>query len=89
MSILPALKQIKTTLLSSAELTAFCHERFSKKLTIKRSYLDREEIGMDECPIILITRPNVSRENGLNRRSKGNHTARCIWVYQPDVLAMP
>ena len=71
MSILPALKQLKTTLLDDADLTAFCHTNFGKKLTIKRSFRDREEIGMDECPIILITRPSVERENGLNRVRTG------------------
>lgn len=86
MSILPALKQLKTTLLGDAALTSFCHTNFNKKLTIKRCYRDREEIGMDECPIILVTRPSVDRENGLNRRSRGIHTARLYFgFYQPDV----
>jgi len=85
MSILPALKQLKTTLLEDADLTAFCHANFGKKLTIKRSFRDREEIGMDECPIILITRPSVERESGLNRRSRGIHSARLYFgFYQPD-----
>lgn len=85
MSILPALKQLKTTLLDDVDLTAFCHTNFGTRLTIKRSFRDREEIGMDECPIILITRPSVERENGLNRRSRGSHSARLYFgFYQPD-----
>ena len=90
MAILPALKQIGTTLLADADLTAFCQQNFGKSLTVKRSYRDREEIGMDECPIVIITRPQVERENGLNRRSRGVHTARLYFgLYQHDVAGDP
>lgn len=88
MSILPAIANLKETLLNDAALSAFCSSRFRKTLTIKRGYRDREEIGMDECPVIIVTRPTVERENGLNRRSRGIHSLRLYFgFYQPGTDA--
>lgn len=81
MSINPAINNLKETLQNDSALAAFCHAQFGRQLTVKRGYRDREEIGMDECPIIIITRPSVDRENGLNRRSRGIHSLRLYFGF--------
>ncbi|WP_020675562.1 hypothetical protein [Geopsychrobacter electrodiphilus] len=90
MSILAAILDLKSTLESDSALDAFCQARFGKSITVKTSYRNREEISMGECPVVLMTRPRVTRENGLNRRARGNHTVRLYFgFYQADTAGDP
>jgi len=74
MSFVPTLADIKTTLENDAELQAYAQTKWGKPVKVRKVFRKRNEIGLDELPVILITRPSRNAEEALTRRKDNLHT---------------
>jgi hypothetical protein len=53
------LDDLTTALEGNAALLTYCNTRFGKAHVVKRMFKQRTEIGLEELPIILMTRPMI------------------------------
>lgn len=83
-SFTTVINNIVTTLQNDAALTLFCKTKWSRTLSIKKSYKKREEISIQDLPKILITRPNLEKSFLIGARD-GTHTVRLyVGFFQND-----
>lgn len=61
MSFVPVLQQIKASLEHDAALQLFCQVRFGKSPTVGIKFRKRQEIKLQDLPVLFITRPSRSR----------------------------
>lgn len=70
------LANLVAVLETDAPLVAFIDGSFDRPLTVKPGYRRRDEIGLDELPIIRVTRPRrVTQKNSI--RSGQEHFTTC------------
>jgi hypothetical protein len=69
------LDDLKSTLEGNTGLAAFCTAQFGKNHTVKRVFKKRTEISIDELPIVLITRPDVTPEKWRPTEREYTHNA--------------
>jgi hypothetical protein len=84
MSFVNTLTNVVTTLTNDTDLQAYALTTWGKNVTVKKGFRQRLEIGLDELPLIRVTRP----EDTPDTRS-GNiiimHKVRLYaGIYQPD-----
>ena len=71
------LTNLVTTLQTDTILAAFIDGTFARALTIKKGYRRRDEIGLDELPIIRVTRPRrVTQKNAIRMGQEHYTTVR-------------
>lgn len=61
MSFVTILRQIKNRLENDVDLQLFCQGSFGKNPTVGLKFRKRQEIKLQELPVIFITRPSRSR----------------------------
>jgi len=85
MSFTTVLDAIKATIETDSALLAIAAAKGWDPLTVKTTYKNRAEIALDELPIVMLSRPRVSRERSYGSLT-GTHTVRIYaGFYQPDV----
>lgn len=85
-SFTAVIDNLATTLTNSAALQAFCQAKWGKSVTVGKAFRQRTEIGLSDLPIILITRPAVTKLFRIGARD-GIHTVRLYaGIHQPDKL---
>ena len=57
MSFITSTNAIKVRLENNQALKEFCAANFSKQLKVLKAFKKKKEIGLDEFPLMLITRP--------------------------------
>ena len=62
-SFTDVIDNIKTVLEADTALQAFCQAKWGRALNTVSAYRKRMEIGMDELPLILVTRPQTRNKN--------------------------
>ena len=75
MSFNITLDNLKTTLEGDAAILSYCSTQFGKTHTVKRVFKKRTEISVDELPIMLITRPDVTPEKWRPTEREYTHNA--------------
>ena len=75
MGFVDALQALQSQLEDNTLLQAFCQAEWGKGLTVKIVYKDRVAIHTDDLPLILITRPKVSRTISTGAKD-GKHLVR-------------
>lgn len=88
-SFTTVIDNLALTILNNAALTTFCTAEWGKALTVVKAYRQRQEISLSDLPLLLITRPAVTKHFRVGARD-GTHTVRLYaGFYQPDkTLAM-
>ena len=60
-SFIPVIDNIVAVLEADSDISSFCFAQWKKGLTVKKVFRFRQEIGMDELPLVMITRPSVEK----------------------------
>lgn len=85
MTFITVIDNTVTTLQNDSALTAFCSEKWGKTLTVQKEFRQRTEISLNQCPIIIITRPSVERIWLVGGAKELRHTvALYCGFYQDD-----
>lgn len=74
-SFAATLQALQAALAGSSDLQAYCQAKWGKDLTAKIVYKERLAIHMAELPLIMITRPSISRSSSTGARD-GHHAVR-------------
>ena len=85
-SFTDVLDHLKSVLESDANLQSFCQASWGKNLAAQIVFKHRREIGMDQLPLILITRPQVRDRRGVRAQQEARHTVRLycgFWQKDP------
>lgn len=84
-SFVDVINNLVNTLQSDSTLDTFCREEWGKSLTIKKVFKKREEVGLTEFPLVMITRPQVSVEQENNIAYERKNTIRLyVGFHQPN-----
>jgi len=68
---------IVTTLAGDAPLNDFCKQAFSRRLKVVKQLTPREDVTIDNYPLIMITRPEVDNDNhSASARADIIHTVK-------------
>lgn len=78
--------KIKSLLELDSDLKSYCASKFGGSAIVKKAYKKRIEIGLDQLPVILITRPMIQQQQETNIPSyERTHTIRLYCgFHQPD-----
>lgn len=61
MSFIPALEKLRSLMETDASLVSYCTTTLGKVITGHRRFKLRTEVGMDELPVALITKPSSDK----------------------------
>jgi hypothetical protein len=84
MSFNTTLDDLKTNMEGNAALLSYCNTQFGKNHTVKRVFKRRTEVSLDELPIIMITRPEVTPGRWRPTERDYTHTVRLYCGFQCD-----
>lgn len=75
---------IVTTLENDSALATFCNTKWGKALTVKKIFQRRTEVGLNDLPLILVTRPSVDKEFLVGARDADNIVRLYAGFHQTD-----
>jgi hypothetical protein len=84
MSFNDTLDDLKTKLEENAGILSFCNTQFGKNITVKRVFKHRTEVSLDELPIIMITRPDITPGGWRPSERDYVHIARLYCGFHMD-----
>lgn len=70
------LTRVKTLIETDSDLSAFCNDKWGRAPTAAIRFRSRREIGFNELPLVLITRPQVTGRKRVRHGREGVHTVR-------------
>ncbi len=82
-SFVDVMNSLVTILQGDNVLTDFCLETWGKAPTVRKVYRKRTEINLDDLPIVLITRPVVTKKT-LTQARDSKHDVRFYCGFQED-----
>lgn len=88
-SFVDVINNIATTLQQDAALSSFCQSKWGRSLSVKKIFKERTEIGLNDLPSILITRPSTEKSFrilGFNIRDWSNTVRLYCGFHQQDKL---
>jgi len=83
-SFTDVIDNITTTLEDDTALQAFCADKWSRSLSAKAAWRKRVEIGLDELPVVLVTRPRTRNKNRHEIRDADHTVMLYCGFNQPD-----
>ena len=82
-SFIDVIDNLATTLEDNAALKSFCAEKWSKSLIVLTVFKERTEIQLSDLPIVLITRPETTKDFSTGTRD-GTHTVRLYCGFRQE-----
>ena len=91
MSAISYINAVKARIEGNAALQAYFEEQFGRRLTVKKSYKNREEINVGDLPVLMITRPQVGRSVSGNVTTRSHELLLYLGFHYPntDDLELP
>jgi len=83
MSFQDVIENIKETLTGDAALRSYLIAAFGKELTVTTGYRVRVEIGLEQLPYVLLTRPDTEKDFVSGGRD-GKHTVRIYFGFYAE-----
>ena len=75
---------LKTTLESNAALQAYAQAKWSKNIQIMIVFKPDTEVGLDELPLIMMTRPEVKKSSLIGGSREGEHIVRLYFLFREE-----